>query len=46
MALGRKCSKKELTAGLDDFMLEAIPEGPTLLLRNHDESGVVGMVCM
>ena len=29
---------------LDDFMLEAIPEGPTLLLRNHDESGVVGTV--
>ncbi len=25
-------------------MLEAIPEGPTLLLRNHDESGVVGTV--
>ena len=25
-------------------MLEAIPEGPTLLLHNHDESGVVGTV--
>ena len=29
---------------IDDFMLEAIPEGPTLLLHNHDRSGVVGMV--
>ncbi|HEB90376.1 MAG TPA: phosphoglycerate dehydrogenase, partial [Deltaproteobacteria bacterium] len=29
---------------IDDFMLEAIPEGCTLLLHNHDESGVVGMV--
>ncbi len=29
---------------IDDFMLEAIPEGPTLLLHNHDQSGVVGMV--
>ena len=25
-------------------MLEAIPEGPTLLLTNHDRPGVVGMV--
>jgi len=29
---------------VDDFMLEAIPEGPTLLLHNHDQSGVVGTV--
>ena len=29
---------------IDDFMLEAIPEGPTLLLHNHDQAGVVGMV--
>jgi D-3-phosphoglycerate dehydrogenase len=29
---------------IDDFMLEAIPEGPTLLLHNHDEPGVVGDV--
>ena len=29
---------------IDDFMLEAIPEGPTLLLQNHDVPGVVGMV--
>ncbi|MFP6641204.1 MAG: ACT domain-containing protein, partial [Myxococcota bacterium] len=29
---------------LDDFMLEAIPEGPTLLLHNHDQAGVVGTV--
>ena len=29
---------------IDDFMLEAIPEGCTLLLHNHDESGVVGTV--
>ncbi len=29
---------------IDDFMLEAIPEGPTLLLQNHDRPGVVGMV--
>ena len=27
---------------IDDFMLEAIPEGPTLLLHNHDRPGVVG----
>ncbi len=29
---------------IDDFMLEAIPEGPTLFLLNHDEPGVVGTV--
>lgn len=29
---------------IDDFMLEAVPEGPTLLLQNHDRPGVVGMV--
>ena len=29
---------------VDDFMLEAIPEGWTLLLQNHDQSGVVGYV--
>jgi len=29
---------------IDDFMLEAIPEGPTLLLLNHDRPGVVGHV--
>jgi D-3-phosphoglycerate dehydrogenase len=29
---------------IDDFMLEAIPEGPTLLIHNHDKPGVVGMV--
>ena len=29
---------------VDDFMLEAIPEGPTLLLLNHDRPGVVGYV--
>ncbi|MDJ0786855.1 MAG: phosphoglycerate dehydrogenase [Myxococcota bacterium] len=29
---------------VDDFMLEAIPEGPTILLRNHDRPGVVGVV--
>lgn len=29
---------------IDDFMLEAIPEGPTLLLHNRDEAGVVGTV--
>jgi len=29
---------------IDDFMLEAIPEGCTLLLHNHDQSGVVGTV--
>jgi D-3-phosphoglycerate dehydrogenase len=25
-------------------MLEAIPEGPTLLVHNHDQAGVVGTV--
>jgi D-3-phosphoglycerate dehydrogenase len=29
---------------IDDFMLEAIPEGPTLFLQNHDQPGVVGAV--
>ena len=29
---------------IDDFMLEAIPEGPTLLLQNRDQPGVVGTV--
>ncbi len=29
---------------IDDFMLEAIPEGPTILLQNHDQPGVVGAV--
>jgi D-3-phosphoglycerate dehydrogenase len=29
---------------IDDFMLEAIPEGPTLLVHNHDQAGVVGHV--
>ena len=29
---------------IDDFMLEAIPEGPTLFLQNRDEPGVVGTV--
>jgi D-3-phosphoglycerate dehydrogenase len=29
---------------IDDFMLEAIPDGPTLLLHNHDQAGVVGTV--
>jgi D-3-phosphoglycerate dehydrogenase len=29
---------------IDDFMLEAIPEGPTILLHNHDRPGVVGQV--
>ena len=29
---------------IDDFMLEAIPEGPTLLLQNQDQPGVVGTV--
>lgn len=29
---------------IDDFMLEAIPEGPTLLIHNRDTPGVVGMV--
>lgn len=29
---------------IDDFMLEAIPEGPTLFITNHDQPGVVGTV--
>jgi len=29
---------------IDDFMLEAIPEGCTLLVHNHDQAGVVGTV--
>jgi len=29
---------------IDDFMLEAIPEGSTILLQNHDQPGVVGAV--
>jgi len=29
---------------IDDFMLEAIPDGWTLLIHNHDQSGVVGNV--
>ncbi len=29
---------------IDDFMLEVIPDGPTLLLHNHDRPGVVGTV--
>jgi len=29
---------------IDDFMLEAIPEGPTIFIQNHDEAGVVGNV--
>lgn len=29
---------------IDDFILEAIPEGHTLLLHNHDQAGVVGAV--
>jgi len=29
---------------VDDFMLEAIPEGSTLLVFNHDQPGVVGTV--
>jgi len=29
---------------IDDFMLEAVPEGPTLFIQNHDEPGVVGTV--
>jgi D-3-phosphoglycerate dehydrogenase len=31
---------------IDDFMLEAIPEGCTLLIHNHDQAGVVGNVGM
>ncbi|HVN40235.1 MAG TPA: phosphoglycerate dehydrogenase [Myxococcota bacterium] len=29
---------------IDDFMLEAIPEGPTLFITNRDQPGVVGVV--
>lgn len=29
---------------IDDFMMEAIPEGPTLLVQNQDQPGVVGTV--
>jgi D-3-phosphoglycerate dehydrogenase len=29
---------------IDDFMLEAVPEGPTLFIQNNDEPGVVGTV--
>jgi hypothetical protein len=29
---------------VEDFMLEAIPEGPTLLIQNDDRPGVVGRV--
>ncbi|MEE2664038.1 MAG: phosphoglycerate dehydrogenase [Myxococcota bacterium] len=29
---------------IDDFMMEAIPDGPTLLLLNQDQPGVVGTV--
>ena len=29
---------------IDDFMLEAIPEGPTILIFNRDRPGVVGQV--
>ena len=29
---------------VDNFLLEAIPEGPTLLIRNSDQPGVVGHV--
>jgi D-3-phosphoglycerate dehydrogenase len=29
---------------VDDFMLEAIPQGPTILLHNRDQAGVVGSV--
>jgi len=29
---------------IDDFMLEAIPDGPTILIHNHDRPGVVGNV--
>ncbi len=29
---------------IDDFMLEAIPEGPTLFILNRDQPGVVGSV--
>ena len=29
---------------VDNFLLEAIPEGATLLIRNHDRPGVVGHI--
>jgi D-3-phosphoglycerate dehydrogenase len=29
---------------IDDFMLEAIPEGPTFFILNRDQPGVVGSV--
>jgi len=29
---------------VDDFMLEAVPKGPTLLIQNQDQPGVVGSV--
>jgi D-3-phosphoglycerate dehydrogenase len=29
---------------IDDFMLEAIPQGPTILIHNQDRPGVVGNV--
>ncbi len=29
---------------IDDFMLEAIPDGPTLLITTHDQAGVVGTI--
>lgn len=29
---------------VDDFMLEAIPHGPTILVHNHDQPGVVGQL--
>ena len=29
---------------VDDFRFEAIPEGPTFLIRNQDRPGVVGRV--
>ncbi len=29
---------------IDDVMLEAIPEGPTIFLKNRDEPGVVGTI--
>jgi len=31
---------------IDDFMLEAIPEGPTIFILNRDQPGVVGSVGM
>lgn len=31
---------------IDDFMMEAVPEGPTILIHNHDQRGVVGQVGM